>query len=320
MAVPAFFMLSGFVLAYNYTNRLRTLELPQTVRFLLLRLVRVYPVHLATLLAVAVMVRVGHHAGFELKESGYSASDFVLNLFLVHTWVPHFSLNWNYPSWSISSEWFAYILFPFAVAWGIRRVTTIMRSAVFGLTALVASIAVMFLGKRLLFYELILVIPTFAAGMSISCAVTNKSKYMFCGPWLIDLLAISIPLVCVIPSLTINTALLLCLFFSLIATLACAQNSCHFFWTARPAVFLGEVSYSLYMTHTLALRISDRLLPSARFAISSHFIKVGLLATDMGIVITLCLGCYYLIEKPCRDGLRHMLRERASRPIEQVAL
>ena len=57
MAVPAFFMLSGFVLSYNYADRFHTLRRHEIVRFLCLRLARIYPVHLVTLLMVAAMVQ-----------------------------------------------------------------------------------------------------------------------------------------------------------------------------------------------------------------------------------------------------------------------
>src|SRR5262245_21034494 len=56
MAVPAFFMLSGFVLAYTYTDKFRTLSRRRVDSFIGRRLARVYPVHLATLLVVAAMV------------------------------------------------------------------------------------------------------------------------------------------------------------------------------------------------------------------------------------------------------------------------
>ncbi|MDP9174157.1 MAG: acyltransferase [Planctomycetota bacterium] len=317
MAVPAFFMLSGFVLAFNYANRLRQLEFSQTVRFLLTRLARIYPVHLATLLAVALMVAISHRAGMGLTESGYSAHAFVLNLFLVHTWIPDFSLNWNYPSWSVSSEWFAYLLFPFIVAWGTSRLTTPKNALVCGLIALAASAGVMMFWKPLPFYEIVLVIPTFIAGMSISYALTGRGGHSWCSPWAADCVAISIPAVCLIRSLTVNTPALLCLFFALIAALACLKDGCHRFWKARFTVFLGDVSYSLYMTHTLAQKIGDKLLPSSRLAMSSSLLRLGALALDAAFVAALCLGCYYLVEKPCRDGFRGLLRRSIAVPIEQ---
>src|SRR5262249_8096010 len=108
LAVPCFFILSGFVLCYNYAPEFHRLSARDYGR----RLVRIYPVHLVTLLAVLAMALVSWRLGWALTDSGYTGRDFVLNVCLVHTWVPDFHLNWNYPSWSISSEWFAYLFFP----------------------------------------------------------------------------------------------------------------------------------------------------------------------------------------------------------------
>ena len=89
-----------------------------------MRWARIYPVHFFTLLVVLGMVAVCRIKGWGLTDAGYGAWDFVLNLFLVQTWVPNFHLNWNYPSWSISSEWVAYLCFPFFCTVILRRITT----------------------------------------------------------------------------------------------------------------------------------------------------------------------------------------------------
>ena len=114
LAVDLFFVLSGFVLAYNYVDRLATWDAREARRFIVLRLARIYPVHLATLLAVTLMVVAAQAAGAgdAMRADKYSAGDFVLNLLLVHAWVAEPTLSWNYPSWSISPEMFAYLLFP----------------------------------------------------------------------------------------------------------------------------------------------------------------------------------------------------------------
>lgn len=34
------------------------------------------------------------------------------NLLLIHAWPPNGAYSWNMPSWSISAEWAAYLVFP----------------------------------------------------------------------------------------------------------------------------------------------------------------------------------------------------------------
>ena len=88
MAVPGFFMLSGFVLAHNYGTTLATPGARKSARFLGLRLVRIYPVHFVTLLTVLAMSVVGRRVGYYLTDAGYTARDFLLNMLLAHYWVP----------------------------------------------------------------------------------------------------------------------------------------------------------------------------------------------------------------------------------------
>src|SRR5207244_2629550 len=87
-----------------------------------------------------------------------------------------FQLNWNYPSWSISSEWFAYLIFPLVASRILRRITTRGRAVAFGILSLGASLAVILLWRARPFFELALVVPTFVAGTAVYSIVHNESN------------------------------------------------------------------------------------------------------------------------------------------------
>jgi peptidoglycan/LPS O-acetylase OafA/YrhL len=307
MAVPAFFMLSGFVLAYNYADRFASLSLSAVARFLCLRLARIYPVHLVSLLAVAVMVWMSGRLSYQLTDGGYTSRNFVLNLLLVQTWVPDFNLNWNYPSWSISSEWFAYLAFPLAISWGARWLKTLFRSIMFGFLSLSTSIAVMLLWRPLPFYELVLVIPTFFVGTAVYSIVRNWYPSSCVAKWIPELLILCAVAVCFVPSTVVVTTSLLCLFFGLILVLALNREAILKVWMAWPMVFLGEVSYSLYMTHTLAQRVLTRVLPSSQFENAPIPVKVLIILAYLGLVIMFCLAMYFTVEYPCRVWFKKIL-------------
>ena len=262
MAVPAFFMLSGFVLAYNYADRFPRLGRPEVIRFLCLRLARIYPVHLFTLLVVAAMVWVSGRVGYPLTDMPYTARNFVLNLFLVQTWTPNFTMDWNYPSWSISSEWFAYLIFPLAVIGILRHLTTPLRATFAGGTALASAIAVMVWGPWPL-YELVLVVPTFLAGATIYWILRGRltTEDSRLWRWLPEALVLLVGASCFLFLPAFTVASLLCCFLGLILVLAWLGPYCHLPWSARPAVFLGDISYSLYLTHMLAYKWSSDLCP-----------------------------------------------------------
>lgn len=297
MAVPAFFMLSGFVLSYNYAARFAVLRRREVARFLVLRLARVYPVHLVTLLAVAAMVWVAGRAGYQLTDAGYSTADFVRNVFLVHTWVPHFRLNWNYPSWSISSEWFAYLLFPLVAAVVLRRLTSPRRGAVFAAVCLAGSVGMAW-WRPWPYFELVLVVPTFLTGAGLFAATRDLPPARW--RWWPEVCVVATAACCFLPAKDVATCAMFATLFFLILALARVGPRCGALWTSRPAVFLGEVSYSLYMTHTLAQKLLYRLLPVVRFESADPFTRFGVLLAYAGLVAGCCLVTYYLVERPCR--------------------
>ena len=267
------------------------------------------------------MVWVSHRAGYQLRDAGYTERDFVLNLFLVHTWVPNFTVNWNYPSWSISSEWFAYLLFPLAVAGMLRHLTTPLRATAAGGLWLTGSIAVMLCWRPWPFYELVLVVPTFLAGAAVYWALrdrlgTGDSRVARWSPEV--LVVVAATSVFVLPSAPAVVVLLSC-FLGLIVVLPWLGEHCHFLWSAWPAVFLGETSYSLYMTHTLAQKVVYRLLPSPRFDSAEVLTKLGVIAVYILLVTLSCLGTYYCVERPCRGFFKRAMRRR-DRPPEITLL
>ncbi len=117
--VDFFFVLSGFVIASSYGNRLN--EPDDVARFALVRLGRIYPLHLVMLLAFAAFETLRlvlpqlNGTGAAPFTGGFDIKSFFANLFLLQDLGFENQLTWNAPSWSISAEFFAYLLFAAAV-------------------------------------------------------------------------------------------------------------------------------------------------------------------------------------------------------------
>ncbi len=312
-AVPAFFMLSGVVLAHNYRHLGRTLEHRSVIGFLVKRLARIYPVHFVSLMIVLSMVVVSRSRGWSIAESGYTPRDFVLNLFLVHTWVPHFTLNWNYPSWSISSEWFAYLLF-IPLMFLCYRITVHTVWVVL-VISIGCTFAIYYSPKDTWFRELLCVVPTFTWGamfvygwnardnLGIASAVGTTARQMT----LISVLLIVSS--CFLPSPYYAGCLLLSLGV-LVMSLYVAGSQPDGVYVFAAVQFLGEVSYSLYMTHTLAQKILYQLVPVGNYVDSTWFGKLIVLMAYVSLVVALTLVMYYLVERPARN-LTRSLSKRA---------
>jgi peptidoglycan/LPS O-acetylase OafA/YrhL len=113
LAVDLFFQLSGLVIALNYERHLRHIAVAPIRRFLILRLARIYPLHLCVLLLfllnpLAIML----FSATGETGTRFEPSYFGLSLLLVQNWGFTQELAWNIPAWSISTEWFAYLAFP----------------------------------------------------------------------------------------------------------------------------------------------------------------------------------------------------------------
>jgi peptidoglycan/LPS O-acetylase OafA/YrhL len=102
--------MSGMVMALVYEDRIKSgLSFKS---YLILRLGRIYPLHLFTLLLWLVYILFKQINGFQtefiLKDNIWT---FVSNVFMIQSLGVHNSLSWNFPSWTISTEFYTYLLF-----------------------------------------------------------------------------------------------------------------------------------------------------------------------------------------------------------------
>ena len=110
LAVDFFFILSGMVMALAYQDRIK--QGLSFKSYILLRLGRLYPLHIFTLFVWGIYILIKKSLNvdveFELTENIWT---FVSNVFLVHSLGTNNALSWNFPSWSISAEFFTYLFF-----------------------------------------------------------------------------------------------------------------------------------------------------------------------------------------------------------------
>jgi peptidoglycan/LPS O-acetylase OafA/YrhL len=144
--VDFFFVLSGFVIAYAYGERIqrdRTVARP----FLIRRVGRLWPLHVtmlaalvAVMCALALAARLGLALGHFASLDKNTLSALPLNILLVHGWGFFDHLTWNGPSWSISTELFAYLLFAALCAFAPARITTWVCATLMVVSALVVAL------------------------------------------------------------------------------------------------------------------------------------------------------------------------------------
>lgn len=134
VGVSFFFVLSGFILTYNYADLFREgVTAAGYKRFVWDRFTKIYPVHLATMLMTLPIAIFSPSLPLDWRAVPIHA--LMLQCFWPST-RPRFTQYLNVPSWSISCEWFFYLLAPVAIFLALRRNR---RWVVVGVTAVYAG-------------------------------------------------------------------------------------------------------------------------------------------------------------------------------------
>jgi peptidoglycan/LPS O-acetylase OafA/YrhL len=291
--VDIFFVLSGFILSHVYVKTFHSrLRANQYFRFLMFRLARIYPVHLVTFVAMLAL------AGVKVMISGsdglpgrYDPATIITTLTLTHSWFPGIQSP-NMPSWSISAEWFAYLAFPtlcillprnkWVPALYIGAALALVFFEPFGHYSLSHALAAFLVGM-VAFHSALPAAGRIRFGRLTGLCVAGMIVFWAQGP-------------------NPRNEIGLLLSAALIVALVDSQDFLSQVLSSRLVVYLGEISYSLYMVHW-----------PVRVAIRSALQMLGLLDSlpsaivVSGYVIAALLGAiasYHFIEVPGRTLLR----------------
>lgn len=285
--VDCFFMLSGFILCYVYGDRPGR-SMSGATKFLRARFARIYPLHFATLIGMAVLLTVVPL--FSIIHFDPDWSTFLLNLLVVHAWGFLSAYDWNYPSWSISVEFAAYLAFPLLCI-AMRR-------------AFLATVALMLLGILVSLWlghyqwerlALIHGIPMFCAGMLI-----------FQLPKIERVATLQIvSLLILIAALHFgwHDAVAELCFAALVYSTQSDHGLLGAISRSRPLLALGAWSYSIYMLH-IPVYTAYWIVAAIRLGPVLDLIAM--------LALTLVAGAisYRYFEGPCRDWITGKLRSR----------
>jgi peptidoglycan/LPS O-acetylase OafA/YrhL len=254
--VDFFFVLSGFVIAWNYGDRLATW--PEMKRFLVLRLGRVYPLHLFMLFCFLVYETARsfyalHHPGVSATFTSITDPSAILsNLVLVQSLHVHDVLTWNVPSWSISTEYWTYFVFALvSVCFGLRNALLLAVAIVAPL--LIARVSITGMNVT---YDWGLVRCIFGFALGVACCriyrrwpgvIHAASRTQMTTLELLVVLAVVL-FVCE-AGLTGLSILAPFLFAVAVLVFAAEGGWVSGLFRSRALRWLGTVSYSIYMTH-----------------------------------------------------------------------
>jgi peptidoglycan/LPS O-acetylase OafA/YrhL len=314
-AVDFFFILSGFILAHVYQPSIEAGRFSLR-SFYVKRFARLYPVHLAMLALVIGLFFAARLAGMEIHSAGkYDFSRLWMHLLAVHAWFRHGTNSFNIPSWSISAEFFAYLLFPLMAA-AMLRIRffglIVVAALLFGLAQIVA-LAV----EDRPFYALqsnfgvVRIVPEFALGMVLWRGW--RDQIFVVSPRLLPWLVLA-----VLPLAAFAWAVILLFAILILSAAEAGHGDSAKFLHWAPLVFLGEASYSLYMVHAPVQTVYFAI--SAKLGITGAADPLLAVAAYLGgvaVAVAASIILFKLVEAPARDAIaRIALHRKRPLPIE----
>lgn len=296
LAVDLFFVLSGFIMTMVYHQKIGkgvTSEL--YIRFLYHRFARIFPLYFVIL---CFMLWFFSSTGKTIK-----INDVIMNLFMLQS---IFNFSYVVASWSVSVEILAYIAFPLACF-------IIMKNRFLS----VPIICLCFIGICYLPYmnefkgsgpldiyfgtqAIFRGILSFFIGLSVFSLTFGNPPAIVKVRYIGDA-SLALMVICLYIKGMDVVFVALSAFY--ICTLYHGRSISQLVLSSKPLFFLGEISFSLYLIHSICQRQYGGYIAS----ITQTYIPWVPLHNVVGmtlIALLISVLTYLIIEKPCRTFLR----------------
>ena len=308
LAVDLFFVLSGFVLWMTWGHRFAEQGLRAALPFLQKRIARVWPLHVI-ILALTVMFALAIQTTGRPLPAHYEWDELPLHVLLMQNWGFTNEIAWNDPSWSISTEVAAYLVFPL-MAIGLARVRPSPLVAAGLALALIVALDRLFAanGSAVLGHD-IARLGLWRCLAQFGCGVAMCILWQQWHDRRMVLSAVLIAAICASLFATGNareTLAVPILFSALVPLIAATSNlSCNPL-SSRIAVVLGEISYSTYLAHFLLWTVFKIMFVDDARAVS---LSTG--AIYLGLTLAASFALYHCVEVPARHWLGTSRRQVA---------
>jgi peptidoglycan/LPS O-acetylase OafA/YrhL len=313
--VEFFFILSGFVLTFSMSFK----KTPSLRNYITLRFFRIYPLHIVMLLFFIflqlIKLYLEYFNNINFQNDSFSGkntvNEIIPNLFLLQAWTPFTQHSFNYPSWSISIEFYLYILLFGTIVTFRKKVVNVWSALIilalfslyFNTDFLVMSVkrGVYSFFCGCLLYYIYDRLPSFRCSYSISSGIE------------VALIALTYFIV----SVEFEHKLIITPIFFMLVILFFSYELGIISRILKISQFqkIGQVSYSLYMVHAAVIYCLGILvltfgkLFSPHFIVKNvegmHYISFGNQYINNVVVVLTVIFIYYIskftfkfIEKP----------------------
>lgn len=303
IGVSYFFVLSGFVMIIAYRNR--------TVSFfnyLKNRFARIYPVYL---LAIILMLLVNSFGNIN-KE------DLFLNVTMLQSWFSGKAQTINYPGWSLSVELFFYVSFPFLLNYIYSKKS---------LKFITVAILGFWLISQLLFHGIVyevIVFPFYTINDAFYHPILHFNEFLIGNlagfyfiksndnrrmknylPHLVMLFLVFLAFLKFKIGLNLHNGILAVVFVPFIFLLSNSNDVVSRIISKKPFVFLGEVSYSIYILQVpIWLFLTDYRMEKY-FGLDKDSDVTTSFLIKLFVLIVFSSLCYLYFEKPLRKKIKN---------------
>jgi len=327
--VDMFFLLSGFILTKTYSRKLAS-QSTNYRTFMLARFARIYPLHFFILVLFVLL----EFSKYTTTGSGFTGAnglvDLLRNIFLLQgVQLDPFVTSWNHPSWSISIEWLAYLIFPLIV-WLLWRTSTWQHWSLVAFSLLVISAVSYISGLHLDVTGILgfircvsemLIGSVIAIRLANNEPLANEVGLSRITPWFfrfsVVLLFLSIHLA--LPDVFVVG--LMAILLGLIGShnLLSKQSGTMRVMNHAIPVYIGTISYSIYLSHILSFKLIKYLLTLTGFWQVEYSLGYTILSLIFTLAITVGIAAilYHYVEAPSHRYLksRFLLGSKSAQPV-----
>ena len=328
--VGVFFLISGYVLTYNYADRAKTLVKRE---FWLARFSRLYPIYLLVLLISFRMVQDEWHARsrFEFWQG------MILTPLVLQGWSPSVATFWNTVAWTLSSEVVLYAAFPWLIRlpWPKKPARLVLLIIALWIIGLLPHSLYLLLNPdhivgpvdrysstqliRFLKYTPLPYVCTFLIGVTLgklqhALIITERQRLLLSFVSLALAGVFFYTLVLHTPYLLMHGGIMTPVFAALVLGLSGPHPiSALFSW--RPLLLIGESSYCLYLLHFNVFQLLHTYHVPERLHLAAFEPWLS-----YGILILLALAAFHFVETPARKAILRRFSHKSRPTPSDVAL
>ena len=325
--VGVFFLISGYVLTYNYADRGSNLDKRQ---FWLARFSRLYPVYLFVLLISVRMIQ----DEWQARSHAEFWQGIILTPLVLQGWSPSVATFWNTVAWTLTSECVLYLAFPWLIRlpWPKKPLQLVLLLLGLWIVGLIPHSLYLYLNPdhiagavdrysssqllRFLKYTPLPYVCTFLSGVTLgklqhALTLTQRQRFILSSLSLGAVCLFFYTLVHRTPYLLMHGGLMTPVFAALVLGLSGPHPiSAIFSW--RPLLLIGESSYCLYLLHFNVFQLLHIYHVPERLHLAALDPWLSYV-----ILILLALAVFHFIEIPARKAIlnRFSRKPRALAPV-----